>query len=71
MPALGYFIGSFIALYLLVCFVFPRQILGMMVIGNTEAEAILDVGEEYMRLMGFMGIPFGFQKGGALRAKRR
>ena len=51
-------IGSFIALYLLVCFVFPRQILGMMVIGNTEAEAILDAGEEYMRLMGFMGIPF-------------
>lgn len=51
-------IGSFIALYLLVCFVFPRQILGMMVIGNAEAEAILDAGEEYMRLMGFMGIPF-------------
>ena len=53
-----YLIGSFIALYLLVCFVFPRQILGMMVIGNAEAEAILDAGEEYMRLMGFMGIPF-------------
>ena len=51
-------IGSFIALYLLVCFVFPRQILGMMVIGNTEAKAILDAGEEYMRLMGFMGVPF-------------
>lgn len=51
-------LGSFIALYLLVCFVFPRQILGMMVIGNAEAEAILDAGEEYMRLMGFMGIPF-------------
>ncbi len=53
-----YLIGSFIALYLLFCFVFPRQILGMMVIGNVEAEAILDAGEEYMRLMGFMGIPF-------------
>ena len=53
-----YLIGSFIALYLLVCFVFPRQILGMMVIGNAEAEAILDAGEEYMRLMGFMGVPF-------------
>ncbi len=51
-------IGSFIALYLLVYFVFPRQILGLMVIGNAEAEAILDAGEEYMRLMGFMGIPF-------------
>ena len=53
-----YLIGSFIAVYLLVCFVFPRQILGMMVVGNTEVEAILDAGEEYMRLMGFMGIPF-------------
>ena len=53
-----YLIGSFIALYLLVCFVFPRQILSLMVIGNAEAEAILDAGEEYMRLMGFMGVPF-------------
>ena len=53
-----YLIGSFIALYLLACFVFPRQVLGMMVIGNGEAEAILDAGEEYMRLMGFMGVPF-------------
>ena len=53
-----YLIGSFIALYLLVCFAFSRQILSLMVIGNAEAEAILDAGEEYMRLMGFMGIPF-------------
>ena len=53
-----YLIGFFIALYLLVCFAFPRQILSLMVIGNSEAEAILDAGEEYMRLMGFMGIPF-------------
>ena len=53
-----YLIGSFIALYLLVCFVFPRQILSLMVIGNAEAEAILDEGEAYMRLMGFMGVPF-------------
>ena len=53
-----YLIGSFIAVYLLVCFVFPRQILSLMVIGNSEADAILDAGEEYMRLMGFMGIPF-------------
>ncbi len=53
-----FLIGSFIAIYLLVCFVFPRQILSLMVIGNAEAEAILDAGEEYMRLMGYMGIPF-------------
>ena len=51
-------IGAFIAVYLLVCFVFPRRILGLMVIGNAEAEAILDAGEAYMRLMGFMGVPF-------------
>ena len=44
-----YLIGAFIALYLLVCFAFPRQILSLMVIGNAEAEAILDAGEEYMR----------------------
>ena len=53
-----YLIGIFVAVYLLVCFVFPRQTLSMMVIGNTQAEAILDAGEAYMRLMGFMGIPF-------------
>jgi len=53
-----YLIGAFIALYLLVCFMFPRQILSLMVIGNAEAEAILDAGEAYMRLMGFMGVPF-------------
>ncbi len=51
-------IGSFIILYLLVCFAFPRPILSLMVIGNAQAEAILDAGEEYMRLMGFMGVPF-------------
>ena len=43
-----YLIGSLIAVYLLVCFVFPRQILSLMVIGNAEAEIILDAGEEYM-----------------------
>ena len=53
-----YLIGSFIAIYLLVCVAFPRQILSLMVIGNAEAGAILDTGEEYMRLMGFMGVPF-------------
>jgi len=53
-----YLTGAFIILYLLCCFVFPRPILSLMVIGNKEAEAILDAGEEYMRLMGFMGLPF-------------
>jgi len=53
-----YMIGGFIVLYLMVCFAFPRQVLRLMVIGNAEAEAILDAGEEYMRLMGYMGVPF-------------
>ena len=53
-----YLTEAFIAVYLLVCFVFPRQILHLMVIGNAESEAILDAAEEYMRLMGFMGLPF-------------
>jgi len=50
--------GSFIFLYLLVCLVFPRPVLSLMVIGNAEAEAILNAAEEYMRLMGVMGVPF-------------
>ncbi len=44
-------------LFFLVCFCIPRQILSLMVVGNAEAEQILDVGVEYIRLMGFIGIP--------------
>ena len=40
--------------YFLVCIVFPRQVLSLMVIGNTEASAILDQGVEYIRIMFFM-----------------
>lgn len=42
--------------YFLVCIVFPRQVLSLMVIGNTEASAILDQGVEYIRIMFFMGL---------------
>lgn len=42
--------------YFLVTMVFPRQILSLMVIGNTQADLILDHGEEYMFLMGFVGV---------------
>ena len=42
--------------YLLVCIVFPRQVLSLMLIGNTEASAILDQGVTYMRIMFFMGL---------------
>lgn len=43
--------------YFLVCIVFTRQVLGLMLIGNTDAEAIIDQGSVYMRIMFFMGIP--------------
>ncbi len=48
---------SAIGLYVLVSMVFPRNILSLLVIGNTEAEAILDQGVDYMFIMGFVGIP--------------
>lgn len=48
---------SFIAMipFMLVCLVFPRQTMSLMLIGNTEAPAILDEGVRYMRLMAFTG----------------
>ncbi len=42
--------------YMLVCAVFPRQVLSMMLIGNTDASAILDQGVAYIRLMLFVGL---------------
>lgn len=42
--------------YFLVTMVFTRKILSLMVIGNTQAALILDQGEEYMFLMGFIGV---------------
>ncbi|MBR1741207.1 MAG: MATE family efflux transporter [Lachnospiraceae bacterium] len=43
-------------LYFLVCMVFPRKILSLMLIGNTEAGLILDEAVKYIRIMFFMGI---------------
>ncbi len=43
--------------YFLVCVVFPRQVLSLMLIGNTEAGLILDEGVKYIRIMVFMGLP--------------
>lgn len=43
--------------YFLVCVVFPREILSLMLIGNTQAPEILDEGVSYIRIMFFMGIP--------------
>ena len=44
-------------IYSVVCFIFPRAFLSLMVIGNTQAPQILDVACVYMRLMGFIGFP--------------
>ena len=41
--------------YFLVCIVFPRQVMSLMLIGNTDAAAILDEGTRYMRIMFFIG----------------
>jgi putative MATE family efflux protein len=42
--------------YMLVCAVFPRQVLSLMLIGNTDASAILDQGVAYVRLMLSVGL---------------
>ncbi len=43
--------------YFLVCIVFPRKVLSLMLIGNTQAEMILDEAVSYIRIMFFIGIP--------------
>ncbi|MBR5089621.1 MAG: MATE family efflux transporter, partial [Ruminiclostridium sp.] len=43
--------------FLLVCMVFPREVLSLMVIGNTEAEPILDEAVRYINIVFFMGVP--------------
>ncbi|MBR5943744.1 MAG: MATE family efflux transporter [Lachnospiraceae bacterium] len=46
--------------YFLVCIVFPREVLSLMVIGNTQASQILDEGVKYIRIMFLMGLPMMF-----------
>jgi len=53
----GIISGSAIIIYLFVTLVIPRQILSLMVIGNSQADQILDVAVEYIRLMSLVGIP--------------
>lgn len=49
--------GIAIIVYMFICMVIPRNILGLLVIGNSQANEILDVAQSYMFLMGFIGIP--------------
>ena len=53
------FLVSFAAMipYLLVCIVYPREVLSLMVIGNTQADLILDEAVKYMRIMSMIGVP--------------
>ena len=52
-------LAGFVALipYLMVCLVYPREILSLMVIGNTQAPLILDEAVKYIRIMSLVGIP--------------
>lgn len=43
--------------YFLICVAFPRQVLSLLLIGNTQAELILNEGVKYMRIMFWVGIP--------------
>jgi putative MATE family efflux protein len=43
--------------YYLVCMVYPRQILSLMVIGNSQADMILDQAVSYMGILFYAGLP--------------
>lgn len=45
-------------LFSLSCFFIPRQILSLMVKGNSQSDLILNEGVKYMRIMGFVSIPW-------------
>ncbi|RKM61258.1 MATE family efflux transporter [Butyrivibrio sp. CB08] len=44
--------------YFMVCLIYPRQVLSLMVMGNTQAAVILDEGVKYIRIMSIIGPPF-------------
>jgi len=43
--------------YYLVCMVYPRQVLSLLVIGNTQADMILDQAVTYMGILFYVGLP--------------
>ena len=51
-----------IVLYLLVCMVFPRQVLALMVVGNSQADAILDEAVKYMSSWASTVFPWPFPR---------
>lgn len=48
---------SSVIVFYIVCRAFPRQILGLMLIGNSQASLILDQSVAYARLIFFMSVP--------------
>src|SRR5574344_2699157 len=46
-----------IVVYMFVCMVIPRNVLSLMVHGNSSANEILDEGVKYLFIMGYMGLP--------------
>ncbi len=44
--------------YFLVTIVFPRAVMSLMLIGNTQADLILNEAVKYMHIMFFMGFPY-------------
>ncbi len=46
-----------VILFMIVCMCVPRVFLRLMVLGNSQADEIIDVAAEYMVLMGFIGVP--------------
>ena len=46
-----------LVIYLLICLVFPRQTLSIMLIGNNQKEAIIEEGVKYMHMIAFAGLP--------------
>ena len=51
----GFFVA---AIFTFACMGIPRLILGLMVNGNSQADVILTQGEKYMRILGFMAVPW-------------
>ena len=44
-------------IFLIVCLIFPKEILNLMLIGNTQAEEIISEGVNYMHIISLAGLP--------------
>lgn len=48
-----------VGLFMVCCFVLPYKILPLMVTQNQDADLIIEYGVQYMKIMGYVGIPMG------------